>query len=98
MLLDPTFTKCPEKITIEINSYDSSVNLEKSLLPKLEALDGRGQPLEISLSQRQLRHCACPHSQRNIHNIVASTAPDYLGRTATCAVAVKVKGKLISLI
>lgn len=88
---DPTFTKCPEKITIEVNSYDSLVNLEKSLLPKLEAVDGLGQPLEISLSQRQLRHCACPHSQRNIHNIVASTAPDNLGRTATCAVAVRVK-------
>lgn len=87
----PTFTKCPEKIIIEVNSYDSLVNLEKSLLPKLEAVDGFGKPMEISLSLRQLSHCACPQSQRNIHNIVARTAPDYLGRTATCAVAVKVK-------
>ncbi|XP_062579007.1 fibropellin-1-like [Saccostrea cucullata] len=87
----PKFQRCPAQITLEVNSYDRLVDLQKYLLPKLQVIDGWGQVLEVSLSALQLEHCMCPQSQRNIHNVVAKSKPDKYGRIATCAMAVKVK-------
>lgn len=50
MFLDLIFMKCFEKIILEVNFYDSMVNLEKFFLLKLEVLDGWGKFLEIFLS------------------------------------------------
>ena len=91
----PEFKQCPAKLTIEVNSYDKLVDLKKAVLPKLSAVDGNGHPLDISLNHWQLEHCVCPQSQRNIHNIVATTKPDKYGRTAACVMAIRVKGKIL---
>jgi hypothetical protein len=88
----PKFNKCPSKVTIQVNSYDKYVDLKRALLPKLVAVDGAGQLLSVSLNVNQLEHCACPHSQQNIHNVVATSSADRYGRIASCAMAVTVKG------
>lgn len=91
-ILVPKFKWCPSKITIEVNSYNRFVDLKHVLIPKLVAVDGAGQILPVSLSLNQLEHCACPYSQQNIHNVVATSKADKNGKIASCAMAVTVKG------